>query len=105
MFVVAFAVAASILGMPVNVTASSHTPPTVHRVDSSDRAASVRPTKQEAASYSRGFRKLPVNANLVSVSFLSDAATPSALEALVKVEARFRTTQGTTDWQELAIEP
>jgi hypothetical protein len=103
-FVVAFGVAVSVAGLPLHGGASSKPPATVERVDTSDHAATIRPTATSPASYERGARKLPINANLVAVSFLTDTTDTKALGA-VTVEARFRAAGGWSGWQKLEIEP
>ncbi len=90
-----------VIGIPP-MNAIARTPPTVDR-EVVVEGGSIAAASNQAARFERSFEKLPINANLVAVSFRS-AADDAALEDLI-VEARFRTEAGWSGWERLIIEP
>ena len=101
--VLALVTGVAVVGVPFPASAGPAVPPTVERSVAVDRAISVRPTATRGAWVERGPFHLPVNANLVALSFLS-GATGEALERGVTVDARFHSATGWSGWEPLWIE-
>lgn len=99
---VALISALAFFGIPFPLAAGARTPPTVQR-DVVVEQGAVSASAATGAWFQRRIDKLPINANLVAVSFRS-VASHEQLEELI-VEGRFRGALGWSAWERLIVEP
>lgn len=93
-----------VLGLPLPAPAAPRIPETVARAISLGGGIARASSVQEA-SFHGPVTELPFNANLVALSFRSDAADAEALEHDLVIESRFRTRDGWSSFKRLWIDP
>jgi hypothetical protein len=94
-----------VVGLPLPAPAAPRVPETVARAIAIGGAGIARTSSAAAASVAPEVLELPINANLVAVSFRSDATDHEALEEELVIEARFRTRDGWSSFKRLWVEP
>jgi hypothetical protein len=102
--VVVAVLALALVGLPLPAPGAPRVPDAVSRIVDPAPGRAVRPSAARGAWLALGSRDLPINANLIALSFRTDARDPEAFERLL-VEAAFRTGRGWTEWQRLEVDP
>ncbi len=105
LFIVALIASLWAVLVPLPAPAKPRFPATLDRSFELARGQRVTASRAAGASLERSSRRLPIQANLVAMSFRTTTRDDDAIEEGISITARFHTQSGWGAWEEMPVEP